>query len=478
MKKAVMLPLVAAISGAMIGCGGGGGGGSSTPPPAVKSYTFQFIQMEVNKDPSAISCPNTSSPTIFKYYDNGNIDFAKVAAGAIDIHTYNADGSFNKNLSGSLGSDGKLTLTVNDVEDGGYVTIIDNLGSSSSPILHTLSIQKELLSNLLINVESLQGNQASCYVSNKMVNNELEKKVSLGSQDPSISIDEYSYETYVEGYNSSTATIKADIPATSNSEQVLFTGLSSGEVVAATLVKASDLTDNSSSTPGTVELNTLDNTSDLVWDISTSQTINDAYALAYTSSTSFKWQELSQSSSSIKTLGEMNFSVLLDGSEAGWNVVSNTRLNSNLVSTDIKLTEATISSGITPQVNSCSSGCVVDTANAVSSNLNGFQRSYFEVAADSKHTIYASIPDNSETVIPDYNIDSSYKPTDGLLPEISFFYTKDSVNDDFVQFAMTKYNSPGSTDTFVDKVSVVALPSESLLDKQKNASLQYEVVEK
>jgi hypothetical protein len=480
MKKVVMLPLVAAVSGAMVGCGGGGGGGggTTTPPPSVKSYTFQFIQMELDKAPGAVVCPNTSSPTVFKYYDSGNIDYAKVAYSAISVHSYNADGSFDRNLSTRLGGDGKLTFTVSDVKDGGYVTVINNVGSSTNPNYHTLSIQKELLSDLLVNVESPQGDQASCYVDNKMVNNNLSKKVILGFQDTSITIDEYAYETYLDGYNSNSATIKTDISANEANEEVLFTGLNSGEVVAAALVNASQLSNTSSPDIVPLELESLQNSSDLTWNISNDQTVNESYALAYTNKTSFLWQELTQSTSSIQAMDQLNHSVMLDGSESTWNIVSNTPLNQNQVSTDIQLTDATIASGIAPQVNSCSSGCVVDTRNAVYSTANGFQRSYFEVAANAKHTIYANVPSNSETVIPDYLINDQYKPVDGLVPEVSFFFTKNEVESSFVKFAMTKYNNPGSADTFVDKVSVVPLPSETLLDKQKNASLQYEVIEK
>ncbi|MCG9625952.1 hypothetical protein L1D34_14015 [Vibrio mediterranei] len=474
MKKAVMLPLVAAISGAMVGCGGGGGGGGSTTP-SPKSYTFQFIQMEVNKDPATISC---ASPTIFKSYSDGNVDYAKIASGNIDIHTYNADGSFNKDLSSKLGSDGRLTFTVNDVQDGGYVTVIDNLGSSSSPVLHSLSIQKELLSDLLINVESLQGNQASCYTSNKLNSSGDLKKASLGSSDGGLTIDAYSYETYIDGYESSTANIKTEMPVTSNNEQVMFTGLHAGKVVAAKMVTAGTLTADSASSPGSVALDTLTSSIDLNWAISGTQVLGSSFALAFSDNVMFKWQEISQSTLDLLVLDDLGYSFLLEGQEAGWSILSNTPVNANQVVTEVALTNATISTGITPQINSCASGCVVDTQNAVDSNDNGFQRSYFEVSAKSKHTIYAKVPNNSETVIPNYNINDAYKPTDGLTPEVSFFLSKDDLTESFTKFAMNKYNNPGSTSSFVDKVSVVALPSESLIDKQKNASLQYEVIER
>ncbi len=43
---------------------------------------------------------------------------------------------------------------------------------------------------------------------------------------------------------------------------------------------------------------------------------------------------------------------------------------------------------------------------------------------------------------------------------------------------MDQYHNPGFIDTFVDKVYVVLLASESELSKHKEASLRYEIIEK
>ncbi|WP_428776070.1 hypothetical protein, partial [Vibrio sp.] len=409
-------------------------------------------------------------------YDSGNIDYAKIATGNIEVHTYNADGSFNKDLSGSLNSGGQLTFTANDLENGGYVTIFDNVGSASSPNVHTLSIQKELLSNMLINVEALQGNQASCYTSGKVTLTSQQKSLSLASSNTSLVMNNYGYESYRDGQVSSTANLKNAINIINTSEEILTTGLYDSKVVAAKLVKAGDLA-NSGTTPTLVELETLSNNMDLNWTLSAGQTLTSGKILTFTSKTGFEWQELLQTDLDFNFIPAQGYSSYLEGSYNGWEVYSNQPMNLNLAQNDVVLTEAIVSTGLNPQINSCSSGCVIDTNGAVSSNDKVFQRSYFEVSGQAKHTVYAIPGTNSETVIPDYNVDASFKPVDNIMPEVSMILTS-NITTDLVQYFMTQYNAPLSTGSFVDKVSVVATPQDEIANKRKQASLAYQVIQK
>lgn len=66
MKQLTVLPLMAIISGLMVGCGGGGGGGSSAP--AKTTFSFSFATPNKIDETAA----NIASCTVYDRVVDGN----------------------------------------------------------------------------------------------------------------------------------------------------------------------------------------------------------------------------------------------------------------------------------------------------------------------------------------------------------------------------------------------------------------------
>lgn len=155
-----LLPLSILVSTLLTGCGtdsGVDGGGSTSPQPS-QNVTFEFVQLRPVSEAPSETC------TFFDGTEQ-NSDaktFGKVA-GDVTVEVYHADGSFDKTLA--VSSEGVLKFAMNDVEDGGYVSVIDS-PSDSDHFYKVLSIQKELLDDYLININRNQGN-VDCYTGGK-----------------------------------------------------------------------------------------------------------------------------------------------------------------------------------------------------------------------------------------------------------------------------------------------------------------------
>ncbi|WP_112478233.1 flagellar sheath protein A [Vibrio variabilis] len=146
MKKAVMLPLVAAISGAMVGCGGGGGGGSTPPAPSLTYYTFSFYK------PAEVDYNPASSCTVFDIYEDTASQPAKLKA-----MNYLAIGTSLDSLIKAIYSDengvqvgtevstvnGSLRIALENIPNNGYVTIQEQYG----PAVYAQSFSKEVLTS-------------------------------------------------------------------------------------------------------------------------------------------------------------------------------------------------------------------------------------------------------------------------------------------------------------------------------------------
>ncbi|AXY00693.1 hypothetical protein D1115_05040 [Vibrio alfacsensis] len=454
MKQLTVLPLVAIISGLMVGCGGGGGGSSS---PAPKSYKIQFVHMLVNQDPANISS-TCSSPTYFKEYPTGNVDYAQVATNIHAIDSYNADGSFNQSLISKISPNGVLTFTENDVEDGGYITLIDNVGTSSSPIFHTISIQKQFLGNYLVNVESPQGNQSSCYQDGKLTIDKTQRVMNLSSDGGLGTITESGFETYRDGevLTPSSQTIKKPIHLVSSNEYVLGKAYNNEKIKGYVLARGSELSIDGDQSPNSQVLKVLTDEVSLNWPTSPSYTFNSVDVKALARNERYKWQSVTNANRSILVSDELSYSLYMTGAMNTWSIYSvQPQVASSM---DVELTETTVSSGIYPEL-VCSGGrCVVDNNGVVATDLNRLQRAYFEVSANSKHTIYAEPNNHDELIIPDYKIGNSYKPSGSEPIEVSYINYGDSYTSDFFELIMNKYNDPESSATYVDKVSVLKTP--------------------
>ncbi|WP_264875170.1 hypothetical protein [Vibrio agarivorans] len=476
MKKAVVLPIVAAVSGALLGCGGGGGG---TPPaPEPTKYTFSFIQMEVDKDPDLVSstCKN---PTYFKEYETGNVDYAKIATTIESVISYDANGELFKDLTTSINSSGTLTFTENDVPNAGFVVVMDNVGSSSSRNYHSLAIQKELLGNYLVNVESPQGGNAACYTAGKLNVSDVAKSASLASADGNIAIADYSFETLRNSKITNSASIKREIDIVATSESVLFAGYdASGMINSFAMPKASSLSnDVEGSIPSTVELETLAGFSYVNWTSDPSKSIDSSSVMTYTTDTAFVWQELDSSRTQLNLTDELSYALRNVGEYNGWYVESNKLVASN-ESFDNELAESYVYLGDEPEVFCSAAGCSVEGNGAISTRDESFVRAYIEVGSNAKHTIYAIADDRDSFVIPDYEISSTYKPEGGENLELSVIASSDGLNTAFIKLMISKYHAPLSTEQFVDKVSIVSTPSEAQSNKLDLTKSAYEIIQK
>ncbi|MGY0616382.1 flagellar sheath protein A [Vibrio sp. FJH11] len=136
MKQFKLLPLVAIISGFMVGCGGGGGGGSA--PKTLFNFTFVA--------PKTQSLASNGSCTIYdRFTTNGveNVLNYHALGGVLDTQLI----AFYSNASGErvgdvvTTSNDKLTITLQSIPDEGSVTIQEFNGT----LINALTFSKQLL---------------------------------------------------------------------------------------------------------------------------------------------------------------------------------------------------------------------------------------------------------------------------------------------------------------------------------------------
>lgn len=172
MKKAVMLPLVAAISGVMVGCGGGGGGGSSAPAPTV--YTISFVKLERDlgknipsncaiygeyEQPGIVS----SMLTAMNAADEKTYVYGVVADSNFNILIHDENGNITDSTSYRPNSNGQISLNMSKVPANGFLTIEEESGTTVEDLsVHSLSVHKDLLQNMTIAVRNNQASSNRC----------------------------------------------------------------------------------------------------------------------------------------------------------------------------------------------------------------------------------------------------------------------------------------------------------------------------
>ncbi|MGR5286664.1 flagellar sheath protein A [Vibrio maritimus] len=142
MKKAVMLPLVAAISGVMVGCGGGGGGSSTPPGPSYTYYTFSFY-----KSAEVVYNPSSSCTVYDLREDNGEnkaLNYYAIGS-SLDafLKAVYSDAEGNQIGSEVSATNGKLKVALESIPDDGYVTLQEQYGNQ----VFAQSFSKEVLSS-------------------------------------------------------------------------------------------------------------------------------------------------------------------------------------------------------------------------------------------------------------------------------------------------------------------------------------------
>ncbi|MGP8308205.1 flagellar sheath protein A [Vibrio sp. YIC-376] len=136
MKQLKILPLVAIISGLMIGCGGGGGGSSS--PKTLFKFTFVA--------PKTQSLASNGSCTIYDRFTTNGVEQVlnyHTIGGVLDsqLTAYYSDATGERVGDLVTASNDKLTITLQSIPDDGSVTIQEVNGT----LINALTFSKQLL---------------------------------------------------------------------------------------------------------------------------------------------------------------------------------------------------------------------------------------------------------------------------------------------------------------------------------------------
>ncbi len=136
MKQLKILPLVAIISGVMVGCGGGSGGGGT---PQTK-FNFTFVTPKTQALASNDSC------TIYDRFESNSEEQVlnyHVLGGVLDSQLTAYYSKANGERDGDLitASNDKLTITLQSIPEGGSVTIQEVNGT----VINALTFSKQLL---------------------------------------------------------------------------------------------------------------------------------------------------------------------------------------------------------------------------------------------------------------------------------------------------------------------------------------------
>ncbi|HCG7541808.1 flagellar sheath protein A [Vibrio parahaemolyticus] len=139
MKQLKVLPLVAIISGLMVGCGGGGGGGGGGGTPQT-AFNFTFVA------PKTQALSSNGTCTIYDRFESNNIEqvlnYHKLG-GVLDtqLTAYYSDASGNRVGDLVTASNDKLTIILQTIPDGGSVTVQEVNGT----IINAITFSKDLL---------------------------------------------------------------------------------------------------------------------------------------------------------------------------------------------------------------------------------------------------------------------------------------------------------------------------------------------
>lgn len=160
MNTTKMLPLVAVMTGLLAGCGGSSSSGSGAP--AAPTYTWQFVHLYSDvKTTVGASCSIFSDDQTV----DGNVIAAKIADEGFNILYHNADGSvITDETITDIPATGKVTVNSALIPDGGYVSleeVVGGLGSRNDVYMFT--VQKELMTDLVLNVRQQANRSNDCY---------------------------------------------------------------------------------------------------------------------------------------------------------------------------------------------------------------------------------------------------------------------------------------------------------------------------
>lgn len=137
MKNNKVLPLVALISGLLVGCGGGGGGGGGGAP--VTNYTFTFVT-PVEKNAS-----QSGSCTIYKRFEDNGVSKVLNYHEVSNFLDNKIIGFYSDENGGQVGSlinasNGKILFQLESVPDNGSFTVQEANGTVINAITYSKSV--------------------------------------------------------------------------------------------------------------------------------------------------------------------------------------------------------------------------------------------------------------------------------------------------------------------------------------------------
>lgn len=461
-----LIPLSILVSTLLTGCGAesgvdGGGSGSGTSPQPSQNITFEFVQLRPVSEAPSETCTffdGTGQNSDAKTY-------GKVASDVM-VKVYHADGTFDKTLS--VSSNGVLKFAISDVEDGGYVSVIDSPGSSDH-LYKVLSIQKELLGNYLINVDRNQGNVA-CYEGGKGLITGTGYPLLTNSDD--VTADGHGYETSHSSIGAQNQR-RVKVEAYSNErilEKAYHVGALVGYVFTSGLTSEPTLTDT--------KLKEINET--LAWNNHLAN--NELQKLGtrlVDGNFSYPWYQplfntTDGSTTAFPYVGaESDWFYSAEGKTAtNWNFVLNDTFSASL---DVKLPDSLTLNDTSPTITQVGNAFVFQ-APGVSSTEKLVQRSYYSQSGSIKgkpttldHSIYSIADSNGDVIIPDLEL-SELDPVgqDSISVAVIEAATR---NDELIESFMRSYQ--GS-----DLVSVVLTPADRIAHQKVINMSDYTLVER
>ncbi len=471
-----LLPLSILVSTLLTGCGTDSGvdsGGSTSPQPS-QNVTFEFVQLRPVSEAPSETCT---------FFDGSgqNSDaktFGKVA-GDVTVEVYHADGSFDKTLA--VSSEGVLKFAMNDVEDGGYVSVIDS-PSDTDHFYKALSIQKELLGNYVINVNRNQGN-VDCYTGGKGIATKTGYAfVVTDSSD--LKVSTYGYESSHKTYSRQSIP-SIEVEAYSN-EKVLAKAYDDKDDLVS-YVFVSKLSEDKFSEPAILE----GISTDYQWSIGQTLTANELEKVTIRLANgdySYPWympkfDKVAHSTTNFPYVAESNWFYSAEGKTTdNWNFVRNGAL---LASLNVKLPDS-LTLSVDPAVIEADGDSFVFKAKGVSSTEKVVQRSHYTVKnADSSvtlnHSIYSIPSSDGDVVIPKLKFANlapakaaDLDPVNGKELSVSVIETA-TRNAELVESFMRSYPGDESAD---DLVSVVLTPAERIAHQKVINMSNYTLVER
>lgn len=459
MNKSLIASLI--FSGLLAGCGSSSSTPTVDPTPVVsQKYQWQVVQLKSMQEASlAVSCVIYADSVL----NEDEVITAYIAEQDYNIIYHNADGSIFETIPADEISNGLITIDVDDVPDEGYVSLEEyNHFTGIATGSYMLSVQKSLLSDMVVNINQQQyGDCYAGYDYREVASGTAQVNVNQPLSNPSYYQSSYD-ESAVNGQETSAyIPVNSPFPASRDTLITAFqdydavSGQKSGLSHWAFIDSSSLYEGNSSSATTSSELSS-DYLTPLYW--SNSDDVNlttESGVIAIHSGTSYFWQPIYADSAELAvaydsdeiTLWSSYFSGTV--SQENWIFTSFSALIEN--QTDISLPEfpvlystdsVSISSSCNTNISTgLAAAFCIDTAASFDSDNFDYQRTHLrmkemesDVSKIAYQTVYAEA--NDEPVVLQSEL---IEFTDPTLVRTEFnLMSSDADSIDAVQYLMTQ----------------------------------------